>query len=152
MSQVIESRHQEDLEKQLLRAKELMDVVTLDYKRKLKQVHGPLTQTRMARVLGVSQAAVAKALQRAASVPDAVADFKAASPYEVCQRYAAGLIGREEVIRELVAWPYPSAPEINEFGELESNTAGTFTDVENAVSFGLIDDLIYEEVFNQLTA
>lgn len=152
MSQVIESPRQADLEMQLLRARELMEVATLDYKRMLKAVHRQLTQTQMATVLRLSQPAVAKALQRAESVPDTVGEFKAASPHEVCQRYAAGLIDREEVIRELVAWPYRSAPEINEFGELESSTAGTFTDVENAVSFGLIDDAIYEEVFNQLTA
>lgn len=152
MSQIIESPRQADLEMKLLRARELMEVVTLDYKRTLKEVYGTLSQSQMAHVLRLSQPAVAKALQRAESVPDAVADFKAASPHEVCQRYAAGLIGREEVIRELVAWPYRSAPVFNEFGELESEIAGTFTDVDNAVSYGLIDESIYEEVLNQLTA
>lgn len=152
MSSVAESPREAEPGSRLLRARELLDVASLDYKRELKEARKEMTQAQMARVLRVSQPAVAKALQRAEKVPDAVAEFKAASPHEVCQRYAAGLIDRDEVIRELVAWPYRSAPTVNEFGELEGETAGTFTDVENAVSFGLIDDSIYEEVFNQLTA
>ncbi|MFJ2620311.1 hypothetical protein [Glutamicibacter sp. NPDC087344] len=104
----------------------------------------------MAEILRISQPAVATALQRAAKVPETVANFKAASPHEVCQRYAAGLIDRDEVVRGLVAWPYSDTPKFNEFGEVQGDATGTFTDVENAVMFGLIDDSIYEEVFNQL--
>lgn len=150
MSQVAEVPQDGGPEARLLRARELMEVTLLDYKRALKEARQEMTQTQMAKVLRISQPAVAKALQRAAEVPDA-AQFNAASPHEVCQRYAAGLIDRDEVIRELIAWPYPSAPSVNEFGELEGDTAGTFTDVENAVAFGLIDETIYEEVFNELT-
>lgn len=152
MSQDIDPPRDADLAAQLLRSRELAEVALLDYKRTLKAARQQMTQVQMANVLRLSQPAVAKALQRAAKVPDAVAGFRAASPHELCQRFAAGLIGREEVVRELVAWPYRSAPKINEFGELEGDTAGTFTDVENAVSFGLIDDSIYEEVFKRLTA
>lgn len=149
---MIDSPRDAELARQLLRARELMEVAVLDYKRTLKAAHRQMTQVQMASVLRLSQPAVAKALQRAATVPDALADFTAASPHEACQRYAAGLMSREQVVRELAAWPYRSAPEVNDCGELEGDTAGTFTDVENAVSFGLIDDSIYAEVFNRLTA
>lgn len=149
MNQVIESPRGSDLAAQLLRARELSEVATLDYKRLLKAAGEQMTQTRIASILRVSQPAIATALKRAAKVPNAVEDFKAASPHEVCQRYAAGLISRDEVIRELVAWPYKSKPKVNEFGELEGTTEGTFVEVQNAVSFGLIDYDIYEEVLDQ---
>ena len=152
MSQNIDPPRDADLAAQLLRSKELVEVALLDYKRTLKAAHQQMTQVQMAKVLRLSQPAVAKALQRAAKVPDAVQGFGAASPHELCQRFAAGLIGREEVICELVAWPYRSAPKFNEFGELESDISGTFIDVDNAVSFGLIDESIYEDVLKRLTA
>lgn len=150
MSQVIESPRDSEMATELLRARELSEVALLDYKRLLRAAAKQMTQTQIAGILRLSQPAIATALKRAAKVPDAVADFKAASPHEVCQRYAAGLISRDEVVRELVAWPYNDTPTFNEFGEVQGDTSGTFTDVENAVMFGLIDDSIYEEVFNQL--
>ena len=152
MSQNIDPPRDADVAAPLLRCRELAEVALLDYKRTLKAARQQMTQVQMAKVLRLSQPAVAKALQRAEKVPDVVAGFNAASPHELCQRFAAGMIDREEVIRELAAWPYRSAPKFNEFGELESDIAGTFIDVENAVSFGLIDESIYEDVLNRLTA
>ncbi|KGF20505.1 MULTISPECIES: hypothetical protein [Micrococcaceae] len=150
MSQVLESPRDSEMAADLLRARELSEVALLDYKRNLKVAAKQMTQKQIAEIVRLSQPAIATALKRAAKVPDAIAGFKAASPHEVCQRYAAGLISRKEVVRQLVAWPYNDTPKFNEFGEVQGDTSGTFTDVENAVMFGLIDDSIYEEVFNQL--
>jgi hypothetical protein len=79
-------------------------------------------------------------------------NFGSASPYEVCQRYAAGLINRDEVIRQLAAWPYPPTPRPDEFGDFTETFEGTFDDVLRAKRYELIDDSIYEEVIQQFTA
>ena len=115
----------------------------------MKAAAGGMTQREMAALLGMSQPAVAKALQRAQAVPAVVGEFNAASPYEVCQRYAAGFIDRTEVVRQLVAWPYKPTPWANEYGEYEESMDGTWQEVVEAADNGLIDDAIYDEVLKK---
>ena len=149
MSQLVERPRHDDLRAQLLKARQRMEVDALDYKRTLKAAAGGMTQREMAALLGMSQPAVAKALQRAQAVPAVVGDFNAASPYEVCQRYAAGFIDRKELVRQLVEWPYKPTPWANEYGEYEESMDGTWQEVVEAADAGLIDDAIYDEVLNK---
>lgn len=146
MSQLMERPRHDDLRAQLLKARQRVEVDALDYKRMLKAAAGGMTQREMAALLGMSQPAVAKALQRAQAVPAVVGDFNAASPYEVCQRYAAGFIDRAEVVRQLVEWPYKPTPWANEYGEFEESMEGTWQEVVEAADNGLIDDAIYDDV------
>ncbi|KGF20504.1 MULTISPECIES: LysR family transcriptional regulator [Micrococcaceae] len=149
MSQLVERPRHGDMRAELLRVRQRMEVDTLDYKRTLKAAARCMSQREMAEVLGMSQPAVAKALQRAASVPEVLAGHEAASPYEVCQRYAAGFIDRTEVVRQLVAWPYKPTPWANEYGEYEESMDGTWEEVVEAADKGLIDDAIYDEVLKK---
>jgi len=146
MSQLMERPRHDEIRAQLLKARQRLEVDTLDYKRILKAAFGGLTQREMAEVLGMSQPAVAKALQRAQAVPEVVGGFNAASPYEVCQRYAAGFIDRAEVVSQLATWPYKPTPWANEYGEYEESMDGTWQEVVEAADNGLIDDAIYDEV------
>lgn len=146
MSQLMERPQHDDMRARLLKARQRVEVDALDYKRTLKAAAGGMTQREMAALLGMSQPAVAKALQRAQAVPAVVGEFNAASPYEVCQRYAAGFIDRAEVVRQLVAWPYKPTPWANEYGEYEESMDGTWQEVVEAADNGLIDDAIYDEV------
>lgn len=146
MSQLMERPQHDEMRAQLLKARQRLEVDVLDYKRTLKAAAGGMTQREMAALLGMSQPAVAKALQRAQAVPAVVGEFNAASPYEVCQRYAAGFIDRTEVVRQLVAWPYKPTPWANEYGEYEESMDGTWQEVVEAADNGLIDDAIYDEV------
>ncbi len=123
----------------------------LDYKRALKAASAVATQATIGKVLGMSQPAVHSSLKTAAAVDDVVADFGSGSPTEACKRYAAGLIGRDELVRQLKAWPYKMMPEPNEHGEYEESTDGTFNEVIVASYLGLIDDSIYSEVSNHFT-
>lgn len=149
MSQLMERPQQDEMRARLLKARQRMEVDALDYKRTLKAAAGGMTQKEMAALLGMSQPAVAKALQRAQAVPAVVGEFNAASPYEVCQRYAAGFIDRAEVVRQLVAWPYKPTPWANEYGEYEESMDGTWQEVVEAADNGLIDDAIYDEVLKR---
>src|SRR5699024_7643747 len=146
MSQLMERPRHDDLRAQLLKARQRVEVDALDYKRTLKAAAGGMTQREMAALLGMSQPAVAKALQRAQSVPAVVGEFNAASPYEVCQRYAAGYIGREELVRLLVEWLYKKRPWAKEYGEYEESLDGTWEEVGDALRHELIDAATYDEV------
>lgn len=141
-------RHDE-MRAQLLKARQRMEVDALDYKRTLKAAADGMSQREMAALLGMSQPAVAKALQRAQSVPAVVGEFNAASPYEVCQRYAAGFIDRDELVRQLVAWPYKPTPWANEYGEYEVSLEGTWEEVGDALRHELIDAATYDEVLRK---
>lgn len=146
MSQLMERPQHDDMRAQLLKARQRVEVDALDYKRTLKAAAGGMTQREMAALLGMSQPAVAKALQRAQAVPAVVGEFNAASPYEVCQRYAAGFIDREELVRLLVEWPYKPTPWANEYGEYEESLDGTWEEVGDALRHELIDAATYDEV------
>lgn len=146
MSQLMERPQHDEMRAQLLKARQRLEVDVLDYKRTLKAAAGGMTQREMAALLGMSQPAVAKALQRAQAVPAVVGEFNAASPYEVCQRYAAGFIDREELVRQLVAWPYKPTPWANEYGEYEESMDGTWEEVGAALRHELIDAATYDEV------
>lgn len=123
----------------------------LDYKRALKAASAVATQVEIAKALGLTQPAVHSKLKTARSVEDAVADFGSGSPLEACKRFAAGLIGREELVHQLKVWPYKMMPEPNEYGEYEESTAGTFNEVIVASHLGLIDGSIYSEVSSHFT-
>lgn len=149
MSQLMERPQHDEMRAQLLKARQRLEVDVLDYKRTLKAAAGGMTQREMAALLGMSQPAVAKALQRAQAVPAVVGEFNAASPYEVCQRYAAGFIDREELVRQLVAWPYKPTPWANEYGEYEESMDGTWEEVGAALRHELIDAATYDEVLKK---
>lgn len=149
MSQLIGRPRHDEIRARLLKARQRMEVDALDYKRTLKAAADGMSQREMAALLGMSQPAVAKALQRAQSVPAVVGEFNAASPYEVCQRYAAGFIDRDELVRQLVAWPYKPTPWANEYGEYEESLEGTWEDVGDALRHELIDAATYDEVLSK---
>ncbi|MGX1751421.1 hypothetical protein [Glutamicibacter protophormiae] len=149
MSQLIERPRHDEMRARLLRARQRMEVDALDYKRTLKAAADGMSQREMAALLGMSQPAVAKALQRAQSVPAVVGEFNAASPYEVCQRYAAGFIDRDELVRQLVVWPYKPTPWANEYGEYEESLEGTWEEVGDALRHELIDAATYDEVLRK---
>lgn len=72
--------------------------------------------------------------------------FDAATPYELCQRYAAGIITREALINQLTRWEYTEPFEQEPWNEAPANPPGTFNEVIDAADEGLIDDAIYDEL------
>lgn len=71
--------------------------------------------------------------------------FDAASPYELCQRYAA-LLTRNSLIDQLTRWDYTPEAQAEEWNEILPSVSGSFSGVIRTADRGLIDDTIYDEV------
>ena len=74
--------------------------------------------------------------------------FSGASPYEVAQRYAAGLLAREQTVDELSRWPYKPQDRTEGWDDLLLTVPGSFDDVISAADHGLIDDGMYEAILD----
>lgn len=129
----------------------VLELTQTDLRREMQHLSTlPLSQREIADSLGVSQPALSKALKRAENVKSVPEGFSGASPYEICQRYAVGQLGREQVIDELTRWPYTPIPAGDGY-ELIVHPPGTVEEVVHAFYNGLIDKSIYEEIYNALS-
>jgi hypothetical protein len=118
----------------------------LDELRLIQSLAESMSQSALAEALSISQPAIHKALRKAEGIGRVPDGFSGASPFEVAERYAAGLIGRTQVVRELAAWDYAPSPSIDPLDWLTAEAGGTFREVVRALTCGLIDESIYEEV------
>ncbi|KJY44117.1 hypothetical protein VR41_00090 [Streptomyces sp. NRRL B-1568] len=73
------------------------------------------------------------------------------SPWHVIRRYAAGEIGREEMIEALSTWPYvPVGPRAeNLLNDFRPSVAGSFDDVESALYQQYIDGEAYDTILRR---
>jgi hypothetical protein len=131
------------------KARHRREVADLDYRRnvvRLRDVDG-LTQATIATLVGVAQPTVQKILVHAASLSMPAEGFSGADPYEICQRYAAGLMDRAQLVDELTRWEYtPRARTESAFDDLIVDEPGSTADLEDALRHGLIDDDLFDEV------
>lgn len=134
----------------LVKARVGKKIADLDYHRELLRARkGGASQRDMANVLGISQPSVKSALDTAAKVSMPLSGFAGASPGEICQRFAAGLIDRERLVDELTRFPYSKGDRTDGYDTLMMDPPGAWTEVSDAVRRGLIPDDVYEEVFNR---
>ncbi|MGV4398191.1 hypothetical protein, partial [Pandoraea pneumonica] len=82
--------------------------------------------------------------------------FSGASPAEICQRYAAGALSRDQVIDELSRWDYEESAFDDEAVSLGLDDAsiepdGTFQEVIQAADQALISGEIYDQVMKALS-
>lgn len=124
-----------------------MQLATLDYRRAIKQLSAEgHPQTVIARMVGVSQPAIAQSLRRSRDLTGPVEGFAGASPYEIIQRFIAGQIDRDEAIAQLARWDYPRAVLTDGEDDLSFDEPGGWGEVELACDQGLIDDDFIDEV------
>lgn len=107
-------------------------------------------QAHMAAWLGISQPAVSQLLKTARATSTPRPGFSGASPMELCERYAAGLLSRAELVDELTRWEYPPAPKVDPWEDLLMLPEGGFEEVGRALGRGLIDDELYDEVLDAI--
>lgn len=132
------------------RARARYEVGELDYRRMLRQMaQVGLSQREIAGAMGISQPSVSSALKTATKVSRPAEGFSGATPWEICQRYAAGLLSRERLVEELVAFPYAPAGEVDGVDSLIVDPPGTWDEVVQAVDLGLVEEEVYEVVFNR---
>lgn len=126
----------------------------LDYRRNIVRLKvSGVTQTAIARMIDVAQPTVQKLLARAATITMPAEGFSGADPYEICERYAADLITREQLVDELTRWEYaPRGRTLDAFDDLIVPVPGSIEDLERALSRGLIDDELFDEVADRLEA
>lgn len=131
------------------RARARREIAELDYRRMLRQMaEVGLSQREIAGAMGISQPSVNSALKTAEKVSRPVEGFSGATPWEICQRYAAGLLPGPRLVEELVAFPYAPAGEGDEVDPLIVDPPGTWDEVVQAVDLGLMEEEVYEVVFN----
>ena len=123
-----------------------------DFYSTVAEIGGAVPQTQIADVLHTTQSNVSRwaARGREQQLPEGQL---ARSPYEVAQRYAAGEITREQMLRALIKWEYvPELPaEKNDWyggpefprGSFEETTARAYRD-------GLLPGEDYDAILNAL--
>lgn len=136
-----------------VRARRRKEIDELDYRRELRRLdeHG-YSQTQISRWLGISQPSVNSALRTASKVAMPLPGFSGATPAEICQRYGAGFIDRAQLVDELVRFPYAKSGKTDGYDSLLVDPAGTWSEVSAAVRRGVIEEEVYEEVFNRRRA
>lgn len=127
------------------------DLLELDIRRELKQYRREgLSEREIAAVVEVSQPTVHKMLQVAAKDSDPLEGFKGATPLEICQRYEAGEFEREELVDQLVLFPYVEGGATDGYDWMAVDPPGSWSELSIAIERGLIDESVYEDVFNRL--
>lgn len=125
-----------------LRHRQILD--RLDYLRALRRLATAMTQSDLARALGLTQPSISSALKSAAKVADPRPGFSGAGPYEIAQRYVAGELDRDCVIDELSRWAVdpvaPSSP------RTVDNRSDPRHELRKAVRDGLLDEDTYQTI------
>lgn len=133
----------------LVRLHHQSEIVDMDERRAMLKLYTAGTSQReIADLLGLSQPTVSGILKRAANLPQPAEGFSSATPMETCKRYAAGLLSREQLVDELVRFPY-AAVQRDPFDDFSADPPGAWSEVEDAEGLGLIEQDVYEEVFNR---
>lgn len=131
-------------------ARRRKEIDELDYRRELRRLEQRgYSQRDIAKWLGIAQPSVLSALRTASKVTMPLDGFSGATPYEICQRYAAGFIDRAKLVDELTRFPYVKGGQTDGYDSLIVDPAGTWSEVSDAARRGLIEDDVYEEVFNR---
>lgn len=134
---------------QAARLRRRRDIDDIDYRRALRAIREKgYSQRRVADALGISQSALSQQLRGLDAVEPPREGFSGATPLEVCQRYAAGFIDRDQLIDELTRWPYAKRGKTDGFDGLAVDPPGTWGDVTKALRDGLIDAETYDQVLD----
>lgn len=74
-----------------------------------------------------------------------VEGFSGATPLELCERFATGLLDRDTLIDELTRWDYTTLTTHDD----NETTSGTWADVTHARHHDLIDQTTYNEILTR---
>lgn len=136
------------------RARGLQHLADLDFKRSvlLAIAHGE-TQVAIARAARMSQSAVSQLLNQAHDIAFPPDGFAGASPFEVCERYAAGQISSDDLRAQLVRWNFIPTPQPSDaFDDGPLPPPGTWIEVEEALSYGYLSEELYEAILDEREA
>lgn len=141
-----------DRARRLAAARYRQELAELDYRRELAEAAAEgMTQKEMARALGISQPSVSSALHHAENTPARRQGFSGAGPYEICKRYAAGLIDRDQLLDELTRWPYAPMARTDGIDNILVDPPGSAGELVDAEVAGLIDLDLYGELVGRIS-
>jgi hypothetical protein len=127
--------------REALRFKHRADVAVLDRRRAERRlVEDGYSPAQVSQWLNVPEAEVAE------DVPMPLEGFSGATPKEICERYAAGEISREQLVEELGRFPYAPRSETDGYDWLPLDPPGSFAEVEQASFRGLIGTDEYDAI------
>lgn len=135
--------------KAAVRARLRKDIDELDYRRELVLLSKRYSQREISGFLGIAQPSVSSALKTAQNLSMPIENFSGATAEEICRRYGAGFMTREQLVDELARFPYVKGGATDGYDSLVVDPPGAWSEVADAVRWGLIDEGIYEEVFNR---
>ncbi|WP_422117748.1 hypothetical protein [Brachybacterium sp. UNK5269] len=126
------------------------DLLELEIRREVKRYRDDgLSERKIAALVEVSQPTIHKMLQVAAKDPDPLEGFRGATPLEICQRYDAGEFGRDELVDQLVRFPYAESGTTDGYDWMAVDPPGSWSELSIAIDRGLIGEDVYEDVFNR---
>ncbi|AJW80075.1 hypothetical protein [Clavibacter michiganensis] len=122
----------------------------LDYLREVRRLlDAGRSEEQLARELRVFKPQDLALLRAAREVSMPLEGFSSALPMEICERYAAGLLDRDRLVDELARYPYVPLDKTDGWDDLVVNPPGTWAEFMLAIDIGLVEDALYEEVFNR---
>lgn len=136
--------------KPAVRLRQRREIDEIDYRRELLLLASKYTQRQVAHWLRITQPSLCTALKTAKATPMPREGFSGASPKEICQRYAADLISREQMVDELTRWEYAPMAETDGYDSLLVDAPGSFAEVIAAADAGVIEADVYDEVVEKL--
>lgn len=129
-----------------LRHRQLLD--RLDYLRALRRLAVVMTQSDLAKALGLTQPSISSALKSASKVPDRRSGFSGAGPYEIAQRHLTGELDHDQLVDELVRWgEHPVGGD--RFGRAVDNHTDPGVEMRKAVRDGLLDEDTYRVILDR---
>lgn len=124
----------------VIRARARAELAPLDYNREIRAAAAASTQTNVAELTHLSQPRINQIVKTTA---ERRPGFHGATPTEIAQRFAVGELSTGETIDELGRWEYAPTPKLGKYDDLWEPGPGTWIEVENALSDGLITDEVY---------
>ncbi|MBF4618218.1 hypothetical protein ITJ44_09055 [Clavibacter sp. VKM Ac-2873] len=122
----------------------------LDYLREVRRLlDAGRPEEELARQLRVFRPEDLDRIRAAREVSLPLEGFSGALPMEICERYAVGLLDRERLVDELARYPYAPMDTTDGWDDLIVNPPGTWADFILAIDIGLVEDALYEVVFNR---
>jgi len=131
-----------------------LELDEIDYRRELARlVSSGMSVSELSHALITAEDAVSSQLEAAKKIDPVRPGFSGGSPREICLRYKAGQISRDQVIDQLVHWDYvPRKPVEDPYNDLLFDTPGSFDDVLQALHDGVLDGETYDIVLKTSAA
>jgi hypothetical protein len=123
-------------------------VADREFRQALSQVANQLTDDQLMDELRCSFAEAKTALIQAKALPKQLDGFCDVGPYEIAQRYGAGLISREQMLEELQRFPYEPIGHTDGVETYINLPRNSFEGVRRALSAGMLDGETYDFILH----